>query len=367
MTPDQDNTIEDTPGELERLELIIDKAAAMRSPRYQSEVRLVGNPDDVAALVLGIARARPNFAAVGKTATGRMGNQTYQYAPLPELVKATAAPLAAENVAVLQFLSGAPEEEHRLTTWVTNGRAYIESVLVFPATPLTDASQVKSWGALTTYLRRYAYQAILQLDGDADADGPAGDLAGKRQPPAIEAAPERPQRRSEPPPKPEQRPGSGGRANAPRASDSLRHDGKAIAPQNGSQAPQQAPRGGFAGRLAENRKAPSEPPSDLPPLWDDQDGFTNLGYVPPKATEEEPVDRPTSPLVEAAKPKDAAGSTVDPKKAEHFLKLAKQLGVTGPKLITWMEKRINKTDPSKVTDKEIDFLIESATEELAAG
>lgn len=346
---DHDNTIEDTPGELERLELIIDKAAALRSPRQQSEVRLVGEPDDVAALVLGIARARPNFAAVGKTATGRMGNQTYQYAPLPELVKATAAPLAAENVAVLQFLSGAPEEEHRLTTWVTNGRAYIESVLVFPSTPLTDASQVKSWGALTTYLRRYAYQAILQLDGDADADGPAGDLAGKRQPPAIEVALERPQRRSEPPPKPAQR-------QQPKT------------PQNGSQAPQQAPRGGFAGRLAENRKAPQEPPPDLPPLWDDEPpNDPNLSMLPQEQLLPNHSDRPTAPMGEAAKPKDSHSSTVDPKKAEHFLRLAKQLGVTGPKLITWMEKRINKTDPSKVTEKEIDFLIESATEELAAG
>lgn len=112
----------------------------------------------------------------------------------------------------------------------------------------------------------------------------------------------------------------------------------------------------------------SDPPPDLPPLWDDEPpNDPNLSMLPQEQLLPSRGDRPTAPLVEATKAKDPHGSTVDPKKAEHFLRLAKQLGVTGPKLITWMEKRINKTDPSKVTEKEIDFLIESATEELAAG
>jgi len=358
FTPD----IDDTPGELERLEAIIDKAAALRGPTALSEVRLIGEPQDCCELLLGVARARTNFGPIGKPATGRMGNSTYQYAPLTELVKATAAPLAAESVVVMQFLTGSPGEDHRLTTWVTNGKARIEAILLIKAMPLETSNDVKAWGALTTYLRRYTYQATLQLDGDADADSEAGDQAGrfKAQPPPLEAAPRREQRqeapkaapppkpRSEPPPKPTPRPAQPAKGNDPsrEAAEEFVASGRSRVLNSVAAEPQ----GGFAARLAETRGKTTS---------DDQPYIEHTGD-PEDAPADEPVDRPTAPIIEVAKP---SGPPAD--RAELFLKLAKRLGLQGPKLITWMEKRINKTDPTKVTAAEVEFLIGSANEELA--
>lgn len=133
-------------------------------------LRFVGDPKSVAALFEAIAKARKEFGSVTKGREGQIGNQRFKYSPLGTLTDASMAPLCSAGVVPMQFITASPTPGHeRLTTLVAGHGARIESYIDFKPDP-----SVQLYGKQTTYLRRYAYNALFVLDGVPDQDEKGG-------------------------------------------------------------------------------------------------------------------------------------------------------------------------------------------------
>lgn len=146
----------------------------------ESQLRFIGPLEAQNALFEAVSKAKAKFESVAKSMEGQIGLVKFRYADLHALVEATRGPLSEQGVAVMQFLNGGAEGECVLTTVVAGQGAQIHSALSFPR-----AGDVKEFGKQSTYLRRYAYQAALLLDGDRDADqdGQESPPMKRREPP----------------------------------------------------------------------------------------------------------------------------------------------------------------------------------------
>lgn len=132
-------------------------------PNPTPSLRLVG---DVSKLFDAIAKARKSFGEVRKAHAGQVGHQTFKYSTLADLTAASTEALSDAGVATMQFISASPTlGVDRITTIVAGHGARIESYLDFKAEP-----NVQGYGKQTTYLRRYAYNALFVLDGVPDQD-----------------------------------------------------------------------------------------------------------------------------------------------------------------------------------------------------
>ena len=188
--------------------------AAPAAPVY---FEISGPPECQAKLVAAMAAAQMEFEPIEKTREGRMGNQPFRYAPLGTMTAATLPYLAKHGVIVRQPITNSPRDasKHRLTTIVMGHGAYMSSTLDF-APQQTDQPRedgktqyrgewIKEYGKLTTYLRRYMYQAVFMLDAEPDADDgpdqPEPRREVRREAPRPEPRPE-PPRAQQPPPRP---------------------------------------------------------------------------------------------------------------------------------------------------------------------
>lgn len=172
------------------------------------QLQFIGELDAQNELFKAVAAAKAEFAAVSKETEGQIGNVKFRYADLHALVEATRGPLSKHGVAVMQFLNG-NGESCVLSTVIAGHGAQIRSAITF-----LRAGDVKEFGKVTTYLRRYAYQAALLLDGDRDADSGDAQLPQKRrEPPPVQRVQERTEERAAAKPAPPTEP-----AQAPRHS-----------------------------------------------------------------------------------------------------------------------------------------------------
>jgi len=151
----------------------------------------VGTAESLGKLYTALAKAQGEFGQVhkGKTVTivkdGRK-LYTFDYAPLDELHKATRKALAANGLAFLQPFS-MDSGGGTIRTILAHGEARIVSTLHF-----RSATDIKQQGGQTTYLRRYAMNCLLGLDGDDDVDNVDS---------APDTRPEKRQKRAGPPKK----------------------------------------------------------------------------------------------------------------------------------------------------------------------
>lgn len=145
-----------------------------------------GTAEQVSALFAALAAAQGEFDEVKRTATVdfRAGGHrvNFRYAPLSELYRATRPALAKHGLALLTPWASAGEaadadgvieavyEIAAILTHKDGGR--IEAHVRFGADLARrgDTLDIKLLGALITYQRRYAINALLGLDGDPDAD-----------------------------------------------------------------------------------------------------------------------------------------------------------------------------------------------------
>lgn len=148
----------------ERDMLLRIREAQALAPQEPELVRRSGTPEQVAALYTALAEASGEFAELEKDREGQEGQKRYQYATMNALVRATRPALSKHKVIVLQHLIRANGKECVLTE-VNGHGARIESSLDVPAGVRGD----KGYGLVTTYLRRYAYQSLFQLDS-AESD-----------------------------------------------------------------------------------------------------------------------------------------------------------------------------------------------------
>lgn len=137
-------------------------------PNPTPSLRLIG---DIGKLFEVIAKARKGFGEVTKGREGQVGNQKFKYSTLSDLTNASTAALSDAGVATMQFISVSPVQGHdRITTIVAGHGARIETYLDFKADP-----NPQTYGKQSTYMRRYAYNALFVLDGVPDQDDAGRD------------------------------------------------------------------------------------------------------------------------------------------------------------------------------------------------
>lgn len=348
--------------DLERLEGIIDKAAALRAPPTVSDVRVHGTQEAIDKFMTEMALARLEFGVIAKSRTAKVvtrdrGTYEYSWAPLLNVLEAVVKPLAQHGVTIWQPWSGPDDQgRYRITTWVRGHGACVEAVAEFHG-----AGNDQDRGKQITYVRRYSLNAILSVDADPDVDDDGVDEREpkappqnqpQKRPPALEGG------RVEKPSQGQQRPAA--RQERPRSEPPPK--------------PAQRPAGSFAERLAQNRGKPTDAqqreldaaeyqaskaargesnPFERGDAWEPPDSMDDA----PRDTTPAPPPKPTPAHEESELPKD---------RIDELHRLAKLLDLKGPKFVSWMEKRINKSDPKSVDARDLEFLIEAANEELSA-
>lgn len=153
-----------------------------------------GTPEQMGELFGAVAQASLEFGDVVKDkkvsypVKKRDGSGSYKlefsYAPMSNLTSATRAPLGKYGCVVLQFFTmsrnGEPTAQIRTVLAHKSGGRII-SMLEFRPT-----GDIKELGGQSTYFARYAYQRLLTLDGETDADEIPGT---RRTPPGDEILP----------------------------------------------------------------------------------------------------------------------------------------------------------------------------------
>lgn len=128
----------------------------------------IGTPESLSKLYTALAAAQGGFEGVKKKRVEirKDGRKLYdfEYAPLAELQRVTRAHLAEHKIAFLQPFSMA-QGDGTIRTVVAHGGARLVTVVHF-----RPQGDIKQLGGQVTYLRRYAMNALLGLDGDADVD-----------------------------------------------------------------------------------------------------------------------------------------------------------------------------------------------------
>lgn len=141
-------------------------------------LQFYGTLEAQCALLDALAKARVEFGEVRKDKGGQRGNQTFKYAPLDHLTAASIGPLSKAGISVIQPITVSDRlTHHRIVLIVSGCKARIQTYLDFliPTDP-------QEYGRVTTYYRRYMYNAFFVLDGEADADE-VGGAKGKAAPP----------------------------------------------------------------------------------------------------------------------------------------------------------------------------------------
>ncbi|MFI8608539.1 ERF family protein [Pseudomonas sp. NPDC077649] len=124
-----------------------------------------------AKLYAALAKAQGEFLPIEKNRDGQDGNRTFKYADLDELIKKTRPALAANGLAVLQILQKT-ERGHVLITKLVHTSGATETSEVELG---SGYDKIKIYGATITFMRRYAYQAILCVSADDDLDDSDSD------------------------------------------------------------------------------------------------------------------------------------------------------------------------------------------------
>lgn len=123
-----------------------------------------------AALYAALAKAQGEFAPVAKNRAVQIrmkegGTYKFEYADLEQLISCTRPALAKNGLAVVQLITDG--ELH--TQLVHQDGGNLQSSMKLPM----PGQDPKAFGAAVTYMRRYAYGALLCLaaDDDLDEDG----------------------------------------------------------------------------------------------------------------------------------------------------------------------------------------------------
>lgn len=160
-------------------------------------VELLG---DMAPLWAALAAASAEFSPIERTKSVRVSPRqgpayTYQYAPLEDVIAATRPALAKHGLVLIQpFASAANTEERELSVLsilAHSSGAMIRSVVSFVPDIITPAhdnypEKVRQMrdpelGSKVTYLRRYAYQALLGITSEDSEDDEGNTLEGAPQ------------------------------------------------------------------------------------------------------------------------------------------------------------------------------------------
>lgn len=140
----------------------------------REDVRFVGEPAELAALFLNLAKAQGEFLPMLKDSTAKVtmkagGSYTFDYAGLDVLIAATQPALTKYE---LGFFQAPVERGNALLSVLAHGLARIECV-----SPITGWDTPQEFGSAITYAKRYARGSILSVF-PAGEDDDAGAAAG---------------------------------------------------------------------------------------------------------------------------------------------------------------------------------------------
>lgn len=134
-----------------------------------SDTSLIFNESEPGALhklYAAVGQASSKFPDLPRTATGQVGkDRKFQYAPYHKVVRCIKPSLAEQGVTFLQPLHTEEDGKVSITLIVAGHGAVIASTVKFDKN-----SDVKVFGADTTYHKRYQLTAFFGLEGDPDAD-----------------------------------------------------------------------------------------------------------------------------------------------------------------------------------------------------
>ena len=116
-----------------------------------------------AALYAALVAAQAEFFPVAKSAVGQSGTKSFQFADLASVINATRPALSKHGLAVLQPLRATENGHELVTILIHRDGGSLEYAIPLPQ----DIVSMQDFGAVVTYLRRYAYKALLCI---ADAD-----------------------------------------------------------------------------------------------------------------------------------------------------------------------------------------------------
>jgi len=171
-----------------------------------------GTPEQVALLYAAFAKAQGGFEPIAKNReveipikdknTGaQRGSYKFRYADLEEINSKTRKPLSENGLGTMQSIgrSTTTTGTSIFTRLTHAGGACIEDEIPIPAQEKRD---IKDYGAVVSYLRRYAKTALLDIaaDDDLDANG-----AGDRDDDSPAAQPEQPPQGNGKPPYPDEK------------------------------------------------------------------------------------------------------------------------------------------------------------------
>ncbi|QIW89271.1 ERF family protein [Pseudomonas phage 8P] len=125
-------------------------------------------PDATAQLYAALAKAQGAFSPIKKDRDGQTGNQKFKYADFDQLIAATRPALVENGLAVIQLINSGTDGSSSIETRLihSSGACIVATLTI--ARP--NFERVQDFGKLITYLRRYAYSAILCLAADDDDD-----------------------------------------------------------------------------------------------------------------------------------------------------------------------------------------------------
>lgn len=128
-------------------------------------------------IALALSKAQSELEATGKSQEG----YGYNYSDLSSVI-ATAKPiLERHNLAVTQLLGNDGDRPSVTTVLVHSSGQFFQSCASLPLIKVGSCNEAQCAGAVYSYLRRYAFQAILGMsseDSDASSQGkPTGNTS----------------------------------------------------------------------------------------------------------------------------------------------------------------------------------------------
>ena len=119
-----------------------------------------------------LAKAQSNFKEIKKNKQGQIGNVTYKYAQLSDVIEATKKALNDNGLTVIQVIKEVENKTYLQTLLLHVSGQKIESLYGLPDPRSMDP---KAFGKNLTYARRYSYCAIIGAESEEDTDGSGGE------------------------------------------------------------------------------------------------------------------------------------------------------------------------------------------------
>lgn len=139
---------------------------------------------DVKEIATALAKAQSELESAKKDESG----YGYKYSDLATVIASSRPVLSKNGLAVIQLIGKSENNAVTMTTVLTHSSGqYFKTLSSLPAIEMKGCNTAQNFGATLSYLRRYAYQAIIgqpSEDNDANSNGFDKPKAEAKAPPA---------------------------------------------------------------------------------------------------------------------------------------------------------------------------------------